>query len=179
MCLRATRLYRMWIHDGNMSTCVLHRINKWVCMFVHMYTTIKWGSFIFPVHVCVCDWMCLCVCMCGYNFILLSQPLVKEPFRAQVEFLLPDTSFPLTASLTFTIFSPSLSHYLCLFLCLLFSSVLSVSSCKVSAPHNLVPVNQQVIPVVIIRLHSFPTAGEQSWHVYCLLFDLNYTGWAC
>ena len=40
--------------------------------------------------VCVC--VCVCVCanvtewVCAYNFILLSQPLVKEPFRAQVEF---------------------------------------------------------------------------------------------
>lgn len=110
---------RMWMHDGNMSTCVLHRINKWVCMFVHMYTTIKWGSFIFPVHVCVCDWMCLCVCMCGYNFILLSQPLVKEPFRAQVEFLQRFLTL-LSPSLPFWL-SPSFLH-----LCLIISVYSSV-----------------------------------------------------
>lgn len=54
------------------------------------------SGLVFPVGVwmcvCVCERERECVCVCDYdwiwryNFTLLSQTLVKKPFRAQVEF---------------------------------------------------------------------------------------------
>lgn len=148
MCLHSTCLWQsnsstraMWAQVRHAAQTSLGLCDK-ICHHVWVNSHICPRAFSSKVWKLVKAWdVSECVCIISF---LLSQPLVKEPFRTQVEFL----------QLLLTLLSSSLPLWLppsFLHLCLIISPSFSVSSpptlsfspylCLVTALCYLLPVN--------------------------------------